>query len=100
MFTNLSELMQVCERKDEASRLQCKRGIARLSIEAELDAINLYETMATLTGDGDMQQVLLDVAREEKTHVGEFTGMLNRFDEEQREEMQKGKEEVIHIIRE
>jgi rubrerythrin len=39
--------------------------------------------MAALTDDGDLKKVLLDIAREEKTHVGEFQTMLLRFDAEQ-----------------
>ncbi|MGZ7070544.1 MAG: ferritin family protein, partial [Methanobacterium sp.] len=47
------------------------REILRASIIAELDAINLYEEMANMTDNDDLKAVLLDIAREEKTHVGE-----------------------------
>ena len=57
--------------------------ILRAAIIAELDAINLYVQMAAQTDDPDIQKVLLDIAREEKTHVGEFETMLLRFDAEQ-----------------
>ena len=57
--------------------------ILRAAIIAELDAINFYEQIAALTDDGDLKKVLLDIAREEKTHVGEFQTMLLRFDAEQ-----------------
>lgn len=46
--------------------------ILRLSIIAELDAINLYEQMAETTEDRDLKAVLLDIAKEEKTHAGNF----------------------------
>jgi len=39
---------------------------------AELDAINFYEQMAALTEDEGIRKVLLDIAKEEKTHMGEF----------------------------
>jgi rubrerythrin len=42
--------------------------------------------------------VLLDVAREEKTHMGEFQTLLLREDAEQVKELQKGKEEVEEEI--
>jgi len=42
----------------------------RLSIIAELDAISLYTQLARAIDDEDVRRVLLDVAREEKTHVG------------------------------
>ena len=53
------------------------KEILRAAIIAELDAINLYEQMAALTDDPDIQKVLYDIAREEKTHVGEFETMLS-----------------------
>ena len=41
--------------------------------------------------------VALDVAKEEKTHVGEFQAMLLKLDAEQVEELAHGKEEVEEI---
>lgn len=74
------------------------KEILRGAIIAELDAINLYEQMAALTDDGDLRKVLLDIAREEKTHVGEFQTMLLRLDAEQVAEMEHAKEEVKELI--
>ncbi|MEZ0344136.1 MAG: ferritin family protein [Caldimicrobium sp.] len=74
------------------------RQILRIAIIAELDAINLYEQLASLTEDENLRAVLLDVAREEKTHVGEFLEMLLRKDEEQIDELEAGREEVEEII--
>jgi rubrerythrin len=37
---------------------------------------------------------LLDVAREEKTHIGEFQALLLELDPEQGPELEAGKEEV------
>lgn len=48
------------------------KQILRAAMLAELDAINLYEQMANLTENKDLKMVLLDVAKEEKEHVGEF----------------------------
>jgi rubrerythrin len=59
-----------------------------------LDAVNLYEQLAAATDNETIREVLLDVAREEKTHVGEFQTLLLREDNEQIEELQHGKEEV------
>ncbi len=71
--------------------------ILRAAIIAELDAINLYEQMAALTDDGDIKKVLLDIAREEKTHVGEFQTMLLRLDAEQVKEMEHAKKEIKEV---
>ena len=70
------------------------REILRLAIIAELDAVTLYEQLAAATENKAIREVLLDVAKEEKTHVGEFQTMLLRIDEEQVEELKHGKEEV------
>lgn len=70
------------------------KEILRVAIIAELDAVNLYEGLAAMTEDEDLKEILLDVAREEKTHVGEFQTLLLKRDPEQVEEMEKGRKEV------
>ncbi len=44
-----------------------------MGIIAELDAINLYEQMANMTENEKIKKILLDIAKEEKTHVGEIS---------------------------
>ncbi|MCE7698733.1 MAG: rubrerythrin [Methanobacterium paludis] len=73
------------------------KEILRAAIIGELDAINLYEELANMTDSEDLKAVLLDVAQEEKTHVGEFQALLLRKDEEQVVELQKGKKEVEEL---
>lgn len=73
------------------------REILRAAVIAELDAINLYEQMAALTEDVDIRKVLLDIAREEKTHVGEFEIMLLRWDPEQVKEHQQAQKEIKEL---
>jgi rubrerythrin len=70
------------------------KEILRAGIIAELDAINLYEQMAALTGNKNIRKILLDVAKEEKTHVGEFQALLLMEDKEQEKELAEGAEEV------
>ena len=74
------------------------REILRVAIIAELDAINLYEQLAAATENQNLREVLLDVAKEEKTHFGEFQALLLKEDAEQVEELEKGKEEVKEIL--
>lgn len=71
--------------------------ILRAGIIAEMDAINLYEQMAALCTDEDIKIVLSDIAKEEKTHVGEFQALLLRLDQEQVEELEAGEQEVEEI---
>jgi len=73
------------------------REIVRAGIIAELDAINLYEQMAAMTKDPSIKKVLLEVAREEKTHVGEFLALLLREDEQQKIELKKGEKEAAEL---
>ena len=74
------------------------KEILRAGIIAELDAINLYEQMANLAQDENIKKILLDLAREEKAHVGEFQALLLKMDQEQVKELEEGKEEVEELI--
>lgn len=73
------------------------KEILRAAIIAELDATNLYEQMANMTSNENLKKVLLDIAKEEKTHVGEFQALLLKEDKEQEEELTKGKAEVDEL---
>jgi len=70
------------------------KEILRAGIIAELDAINLYEQMAALTENKNIRKILLDIAREEKTHVGEFQTLLLKEDKELEKELEEGRKEV------
>lgn len=73
------------------------KEILRTAIIAELDAVNLYEQMAALAKDNTIKTVLLDVAREEKEHVGEFQTLLLKMDEEQVKALEEGRKEVEEL---
>jgi rubrerythrin len=79
------------------SKENLDKEILRAAIIAELDAVNLYEQMAALAGDVNIKRVLLDIAREEKTHVGEFQALLLINDKEQQKELDEGKKEVDEL---
>lgn len=74
------------------------KEILRIGIIAELDAINLYEQLANMTEDKNIKEILLDIAKEEKTHVGEFQALLILKDKEQMKELEEGKKEVKELI--
>ena len=73
--------------------------ILRVGMIAELDAINLYEQLAAMTENVKIKNVFLDIAKEEKTHAGEFQAMLLKLDNEQAKELEKGKKEVEELIK-
>jgi rubrerythrin len=70
------------------------KEILRAGIMAELDAVSLYEQLAAMTRKEEIRKILLDIAREEKTHVGEFQALLLKEDPEQAEELRAGEREV------
>ena len=87
-------LSQIPSDLDKLNVEDIDREILRVGIIAELDAVNLYEQMAAKAQSEDIKKILLDVAKEEKTHVGEFQALLLERDKEQVEELSAGKEEV------
>jgi len=87
-------LSQIPTDLSKVSKENLKKEILRLGLIAELDAINLYEQLAAMTDDTDIKKVILDIAREEKTHVGEFQALLLREDKQQVKELEEGSKEV------
>lgn len=91
-------LSQIPIQLGKVSKKYVDREILRVAVIAELDAISLYEQLAAATNNEGIKKILLDVAKEEKTHVGEFQTLLLKEDKEQVEELEKGKEEVEEMI--
>ncbi|RLI97008.1 MAG: rubrerythrin [Candidatus Aenigmatarchaeota archaeon] len=87
-------LSQLPTKLENVKKEDLDNEILRSGIIAELDAINFYEQMAALTENDDIRKILLDIAKEEKTHVGEFQTLLLRSDNEQAKELEAGKKEV------
>lgn len=73
------------------------KEILRLGMIAELDAVSLYEQLSAKTKNANLKKVLLDIAKEEKTHIGEFQALLLGLDKEQVNELEKGKQEVEEL---
>jgi len=78
----------------KVSQQDLDNEIARVGMMAELDAVSLYEQLAAITGNQNLKKVLLDIAKEEKTHVGEFQALLLKEDQEQKQELIKGEKEI------
>jgi rubrerythrin len=87
-------LSQTPTNLEKVKKAEIDREIARIGMIAELDAISFYEQLAAMTGNKDIKKVLLDIAKEEKTHMGEFQTLLLKGDKEQVKELEKGKKEV------
>jgi rubrerythrin len=82
---------------EKIKKADLNKEILRAAIIAEFDAINLYEQMAALTEDRDLKTILKDIAKEEKTHVGEFQALLLVNDKQQEKELAEGKQEVEEL---
>jgi len=66
----------------------------RFMVAAEYEAIQLYEQLAESTDNKLAQQVLLDIAGEEKVHAGEFLRLLKELAPDEEDYYKKGYEEV------
>jgi len=84
---------------DKVRKEDLDRETLRVGIIAELDAVNLYEQLTAMTENRNIKKLLLDIAKEEKTHVGEFQALLLKQDEEQKGELEEGKKEVDELIK-
>lgn len=91
-------LSDIPKRLENVSGSDLDKEILRVGIIAELDAVSLYEQMAAMSDNADVKKVLLDIAKEEKTHVGEFEELLKRLDSEQVRELEAGRKEVEEIV--
>ncbi len=83
----------------KVNKKNINQEVLRAGLIAELDAINLYEQMAEAATSPKIKKVLLDIAEEEKEHVGEFKTLLNMFDKEQVESDEEGQREVEEMLK-
>jgi rubrerythrin len=65
---------------ENISKEDLDKELIRIGMIAELDAVNFYEQMASLTKDEDLKAVLLEVAREEMVHIAMFETVLMEVD--------------------
>lgn len=79
---------------EDVKKEDIDKEILRIAMIAELDAVSLYEQLAATAQSGNIKKILLDVAKEEKTHMGEFQALLLGIDKEQERELEEGRKEV------
>ncbi|MFX1298296.1 MAG: ferritin family protein [Promethearchaeota archaeon] len=82
----------------KVSKINIDLEILRIGMIAELDAVNLYEQLAAMSDNEDLKKLFFDIAKEEKTHMGEFQTLLLRLDKEQVKELEEGKKEVEELL--
>jgi len=95
---NKNMLSQIPINLDKIKKGDLDKEIVRVGMIAELDAVSLYEQLAAMTENEVIKKVLLDIAKEEKTHMGEFQTLLLKEDSEQVKELEEGRKEVEELL--
>jgi rubrerythrin len=70
----------------------------RFMVAAEYEAVQLYMQLAESTDDKLAQEVLKDIADEERVHAGEFLRLLKHLAPDEEKFYDEGAEEVQEII--
>jgi rubrerythrin len=71
----------------------------RFMVAAEYEAVQLYMQLTESTDHKLAQEVLKDIADEERVHAGEFLRLLKELAPDEERHYQKGAEEVEEIIK-
>jgi rubrerythrin len=66
----------------------------RFMVAAEYEATQMYEQLADSTDEALAQNVLRDIASEEKVHAGEFLRLLKELQPDEESFYEKGAQEV------
>ena len=72
----------------------------RLNLAAEEEAVHLYLSHADATDDPLAKKVLIDIAGEEREHIGEFQRLINILDPEEETYLSTGFGEVDEMAEE
>jgi len=86
-----------------ADRTLTKQEIIRIlrqDIATEHEAASLYEAHAEMIDDMRIKKVLLDIANEERVHVGEFQKLIKMLDDQEQGFLDDGEKEVEEIVKE
>jgi len=70
----------------------------RFMVAAEYEAVQLYMQLAESTKDKLAQEVLKDIADEERVHAGEFLRLLKHLAPDEEKLYEEGAEEVQEMI--
>ncbi|MBN2100808.1 rubrerythrin [Candidatus Dojkabacteria bacterium] len=96
-MAHFGDPFSVLAKKDKLTKSELIRAI-RLMVAAEYEAVQLYTQLAESIDDKLSQEVLLDIADEEKVHAGEFLRLLKELDPEEFKHYKEGEDEVAEII--
>jgi rubrerythrin len=70
----------------------------RLNVAAEHEAVHQYMAIADATDHPLAKKVLIDIANEERVHIGEFTKLLDILTKDEFKFMEEGFKEVEELM--
>jgi len=74
-------------------------SMLRIGVEAEIDAIKLYEKiMSMLEEDSPAYKLFQHITEEEMQHVGEFEELAERYDSNYKKNVEMGKNDVDETV--
>lgn len=73
--------------------------IIRAALIAESDAVNLYEQMARECSHERLKKLLLELAKDEKVHIGQLHYLMHEVDEDFTAACEEAKKENEELFR-
>ena len=98
-MSELASINHVYTPKQKLNDEELLRAI-KFAIVSEFEAIQIYQQIAQATNNVGASRVLLDIAREEKQHVGELRELLKVLSPSDEEDYEKGAEETKENLEE
>ena len=92
-MSELASINHVYTPKQKLSDEELLRAI-KFAIVSEFEAIQIYQQIAAASNNLGAKRVLLDIAKEEKQHVGELRELLKVLCPADEDEYEKGAEET------
>ena len=83
---------------EKLKNAEINNELLRSGIRTELEAISLYEQMATLADNAKIKKIFLDMAKEAKAHMGKLNALLLRKDKEQEYGFEEGSKKIDEIF--
>jgi len=74
-------------------------SMLRIGVEAEIDAIKLYEKiLSLLEEDSPAYKLFQHIIEEEMQHIGEFEELAERYDPNYKKNVEMGRKDVDEVI--
>ena len=89
-FSNINSVFNPMKKMNSEELLRA----IKFAIASEFEAIQIYQQIAASTSNRSVKTVLLDIAKEEKEHVGELRELLKILSPEDEIEYEAGAEET------